>query len=206
MRFSAHFRRDSLRFFKEILHAGVRPPRTAVLVDRNDPDWMHTCLRVIEWGTAHWGGWYSLIIPTDGKGIAEPFWPLLKAFDPDYIYTYQKSKLDLLIADQAAYDLELQEKLAVFVSQHTGDDHHHYETRLRETFPQQPTQPQLTIDLGLKVKLSTELNPFGRRLPRDPRNTRSTIVRRTLAYSYHGALQLRCKRWRRGQAICFHRL
>jgi hypothetical protein len=67
----------------------LRPARLAILVDLKDPDWMHTCLEVIEWTTRVWGGWYSIIVPTDGFTINDCFFEILEYFDPDYIYVYQ---------------------------------------------------------------------------------------------------------------------
>ena len=32
----------------KIVHASVRPARVAILVDKTDADWQHTCLRIIE--------------------------------------------------------------------------------------------------------------------------------------------------------------
>src|SRR5256885_497594 len=87
-----------------IITSGVRPPRVAVFINRDDPQWMQTCLRVIEWSTAHWGGWYSILVPTDGKEIAAPFWTLLEAFDPDYLYVYYKRGLDRQIASPEEFD------------------------------------------------------------------------------------------------------
>ncbi len=49
----------------------------------------------MEWLCTLWGGQYSLIVPTDGQTIAEPFLDLLEAFDPDYITVYQRSGRDL---------------------------------------------------------------------------------------------------------------
>ena len=73
---------------------GVRPPRVAVFIDVEDPHWMQTCLRVIEWTTALWGGWCTIIVPTDGKTIGDEFCALLVAFDPDYLLQYAHTGLD----------------------------------------------------------------------------------------------------------------
>lgn len=35
------------------------------------------------------------IIPTDGSSIEEPFWKILEAFDPDYLFHYQPVGQDL---------------------------------------------------------------------------------------------------------------
>jgi hypothetical protein len=68
--------------FKTV-HASVRPARVAIIVDKNDEDWEHTCLRIIEFYSRVWGGAYNFIVPSDGTKIDERFWTLLEAFDPD---------------------------------------------------------------------------------------------------------------------------
>lgn len=59
--------------FKTVF-AGVRPPRVATFLDRNDPDWEHTCLQMIQFYSSLWGGQYNIIVPTDGTEIQSAFW------------------------------------------------------------------------------------------------------------------------------------
>lgn len=85
------------------MHASVRPARIAILVEKTDTDCQHTCLRIIEIFSRLWGGAYNIIVPTDGTTIDERFWALLEAFDPDYLYRYQKSYEDLLQSNPEEY-------------------------------------------------------------------------------------------------------
>ena len=75
----------------KIVHASVRLARVAILIDKADTDWQHTCLRIIEIYSQLWGGAYNIIVPTDGNTIDEQFWTLLETFDPDHLYRYNKS-------------------------------------------------------------------------------------------------------------------
>jgi hypothetical protein len=94
-----------------IITTGVRPPRIVVFININDHQWMHTCLRVIECCTAQWGGWYSCLIPTDGCEIADPFWAVLEAFDPDYLFVYHKAGVDQLVASPEEFEHFLEQGL-----------------------------------------------------------------------------------------------
>ena len=63
----------------------LRPHRVAALTDVNDPTWEQCSWEIIEYLTQLWGGYHSLIVPTDGKAIDTVFWKFLSAFDPDII-------------------------------------------------------------------------------------------------------------------------
>jgi len=91
--------------------AGVRPARVAVLLDQDDPGWQDTCRRVIECLSSTWGGKHSVIIPTDRSKIDAVFWDILEAFDPDYIFEYCRTGLDLKIALPQQYEDLLQHYL-----------------------------------------------------------------------------------------------
>lgn len=73
----------------------LRPHRIAILTDVVDQDWQSTCTAIIEYLSQIWGGYHSLIIPTDGKTIDDTFWALLLSFDPDVVLRYQKTGEDL---------------------------------------------------------------------------------------------------------------
>jgi hypothetical protein len=96
--------------FKTI-HASIRPARVAILVDKADEDWQQTCLRIIEFYSQLWGGAYNIIVPTDGREISEPFWTLLEAFDPDYLYRYGKSGEDWAQSHPSEYERELRTRV-----------------------------------------------------------------------------------------------
>src|ERR1051325_1673918 len=92
---------ESLSF--KTVHASVRPPRVAILVDKADEDWHNTCLRIIEFYARLSGGAYNIIVPSDGRTIDERFWTILETFDPDYLFRYQKSGEDLRLAQAKKY-------------------------------------------------------------------------------------------------------
>jgi hypothetical protein len=73
----------------------LRPHRIAILINVADEDWQHTCTAIIEYLSQVWGGYHSLIIPTDGNTIDDIFWSILSSFDPDVILRYQKTGADL---------------------------------------------------------------------------------------------------------------
>jgi hypothetical protein len=73
----------------------LRPHRIAILTNVVDPDWQNTCTAIIEFLSQIWGGYHSLIVPTDGKTIDDTFWAMLSSFDPDVILRYQKTGADL---------------------------------------------------------------------------------------------------------------
>ena len=82
---------------------GLRPPKVATLICTKDEDWIDTSIRIIEYYSQLWGGNYNLIIPTDGKKIDDIFLDILKEYDPDYIFRYSKSLLDLKYIDNNKY-------------------------------------------------------------------------------------------------------
>jgi hypothetical protein len=106
----------------KVVHASVRPHRVAVLVDKNDPDWQDTSLRVIEFYARLWGGAYNLIIPTDGEHLDERFWTILETFDPDCLIAYRKSGEDLLVSHPDQYEKKLTESVDNFLAQTSGSD------------------------------------------------------------------------------------
>jgi hypothetical protein len=79
--------------FKTVL-TSVRPPRVAIFIDSSDVDWQDTALRVIEFFATLWGGEHSIIVPTDGKSIAQEFWAILESFDPDYLFRREDKNVD----------------------------------------------------------------------------------------------------------------
>lgn len=72
---------------QKMIHTRLRPVRIAIFVDEDDPRWRETCLGLIEWNSQGWGGFYNVIIPTNGQRILDQFWFILEKYDPDYIYT-----------------------------------------------------------------------------------------------------------------------
>ena len=142
-----------------IITTGVRPPRVAVFIDRVDTQWMHTCLRVIEWNTAHWGGWNTCLIPTDGEEITEPFWAVLEAFDPDYLYTYQKTGLDYKIASPEDFQRDFELQFEAFMQKWPDQDRDDSKKSFLQNRLGQE-QKQFELSEGLKEQLYSRINPF----------------------------------------------
>lgn len=93
----------------QTITARARPHRVAVLVNIDEPHWQVTCLGVIQFLTKLWGGSQSVIVPTDGKKIAEEFWAVLSAHDPDIILCYRKAGNDLKQADPTEFQSTVQQ-------------------------------------------------------------------------------------------------
>jgi len=136
--------------FKTIV-ATVRPPRIAVLVHTADPHWQSTCVRVIEFFSQVWGGHYNIIVPTDGKTVDPPFWGILRAFDPDYVYSYRLSGRDIKINEPAKFEALLERSMAG--SQ--GGDRGFFEEALEEA---QYTDFDISNELCGQIK--RQLIPF----------------------------------------------
>ncbi|MEJ2184072.1 MAG: hypothetical protein P8Y66_11210, partial [Nitrospirota bacterium] len=104
------------QFFSfKTLHLGARPARVTVLVNSDDADWQDTLLRIIEWLSNCWGGRYDLIVPSDGHAIDEDFWWLMERYDPDYIYSYSKTMLDLKISKPEDYESWIEKQIEQFM-------------------------------------------------------------------------------------------
>jgi len=120
---------------------------------------METCLRIIEWTTQVWGGWYACLIPTDGSTIHERFWEVLERFDPDYLYIYRKTGLDEKLAKPEAYESRICAQIEGYVQQNPGIDAEqvcrHVEEQL--SFKQIDS---FEISEGLHKVLLRRLNPF----------------------------------------------
>ena len=141
------------------LHASVRPPRVAVLVDKSDEYWHHTCLRVIEFFSKLWGGAYNLIVPTDGKTIDERFWRILEAFDPDHLYVYRKCGEDFRLSTPDEYakriEADLQSYQSQFGSQNAGTSRDRIDKDLRNSW-----MSSLAITPQLQNEIKVRLSPF----------------------------------------------
>jgi len=83
---------------QKMIYSRLRPVRIAIFVDENDHLWRETCLRIIEWNSQSWGGFYNIIIPTNGQRILDQFWFILEKYDPDYMYTYGEPLLNRMRA------------------------------------------------------------------------------------------------------------
>lgn len=91
-------------------------------MNSSDNEWRSTCLRILEFFSTSWGGKRHIIVPTDGNTISEPFWQLLDAFDPDYVYSYSKTLADLKISNPERYEQMLSEQAERFERENPGSD------------------------------------------------------------------------------------
>ena len=144
----------------KILHASVRPARVAILVEKTDADWQHTCLRIIEIYSQMWGGAYNIIVPTDGHTIDDRFWTLLETFDPDHLYGYNKSLEDLLLSHPDQYEKMLEQQVDSFMS--TSQDS--YERPAAKTIVDKELRKawlsKLQISPTLQEEVRLRLAPF----------------------------------------------
>jgi DNA-directed RNA polymerase subunit RPC12/RpoP len=140
----------------QTLFTRLRPHRIAILTNVNDPMWQESCISIIEFLSQLWGGYHSLIIPTDGKTIDIPFWKFLSAFDPDAIYFYNRSFKDLKrwapAEAESRMDAELNKLRALG---HEGLK----ELNLREQMLQWPIDP-FSVSPELTRQLLDRLSPF----------------------------------------------
>jgi hypothetical protein len=134
----------------------LRPHRVAILTNVDDPMWQETCISILEFLSQVWGGYHSLIIPTNGKTIDTVFWKLLSAFDPDAIYFYVRTLRDVKRWAPAEADAKMEAELAKI----RAEDHDHIdEDGLREQMLQWPTA-NFTISPELTKELLDRLSPF----------------------------------------------
>jgi len=116
-------------------------------------------MRIIEYYSQLWGGNYNLIVPTDGKKIDDIFIKILKLYDPDYIYKYSKSLLDLKYVDYKKY----RKKMAIDIEKAQKANPGIDEFRLAEWVEENAGMTEykeLEISEGLKQNLIGVLNPF----------------------------------------------
>lgn len=90
----------------KLVEVTIRPPRIATFIDAHDPYWQDTVLRIIEIYSEIWGGAYDIIVPyeyNNEKGILtihEILRQILKIYDPDYVFLYEKTFLNLLLSNR----------------------------------------------------------------------------------------------------------
>lgn len=152
---------SSLDGFRTI-RKSLRPGRVAILVKSDDRDWMQTCLRIIEWTTTVWGGWYTCVVPTDGNTIDERFWTILQRFDPDYICRYQKTGRDVRIADIHYFEELVDRRYKEFTIAHPYAGQADSEQVLSDIAAALDYAPAERFEISdvLKIELKRRLNPF----------------------------------------------
>src|SRR5689334_7981568 len=98
------------------IFTSVRPARVAVFLHQDDPNWQSTCIRIIEFLSAAWGGAYNIIVPTDGKTISRPFSQILDVYDADYFFFYYHTGKDIKLNEPQKYAEWLERELTQFVN------------------------------------------------------------------------------------------
>lgn len=93
----------------------VRPPRAVTLV-RSGGNWQADMLQMMECYSRTWGGDGNGLAACSGNwDVAEPFWPLLGALDPDHWVYFQPNRRSLQLSDPTAYEAMLAGDIARFV-------------------------------------------------------------------------------------------
>lgn len=147
-------------FSFHLISARVRPPKIAILFNKDISNWQETCLLLMELVSEIWGGWYSCLIPTDGQKIDEPFWFLLKHFDPDYFYVFQGTIGDIKFWDKNKYDqLVDSEKRRIILEDPKIDNEAYLKEYFENVFVGTPREPFEVLET-LENEISQRLNPF----------------------------------------------
>ncbi len=147
--------------FKTIT-TGLRPARCTVFVKRDDPDWMDTCLRIIECTTAEWGGWYSLLVPTDGTSIDPLFMGLIGRFDADYYLQYHKTGADLKIAQPERFAEWVESETQKFLAQNPNAEESFCRKEI-EGILQSQNVVAFDIKASLAESIFSKFTPFHRK-------------------------------------------
>ena len=101
---------------------GLRPARHALLLPADDMDWMDTSFRAIEWLSSIWGGSYGLLVPMANGKLDRTFWRLLELYDPDYVFAYRKTMVDVKTARPQDYARWVDANMAQVLTQAPGED------------------------------------------------------------------------------------
>jgi hypothetical protein len=97
--------------------SSIRPQRIAFLIPSDETNWMQSCLHILDYCTKVWGGYNSIIVPTDGKSIDPLFWQLLESFEPDHIKLYRRSGRDISLDDPTAFESTLKSHIVSWEKQ-----------------------------------------------------------------------------------------
>ncbi len=135
----------------------LRPHRVAVLTNASDPMWQQTCYSIIEFLSQLWGGYHSLIIPTDGKRIDLVFWKFLSAFDPDVVFFYNRSLLDVKRWAPEEAEKRIETEIQKLRTNNPGTELD--ETQLRSGILEWPAD-EFSISPELTLQLLDRLSPF----------------------------------------------
>ncbi|WP_455362486.1 hypothetical protein [Streptomyces sp. SYSU K21746] len=137
--------------------ATVRPPRCAIFINGKSEYWKTAVDGAIAKASETWGGRYFLIIPTDGITIADKFWELLKAYNPDHLAVFDLTFSDLEVADPKQYKATKEQYKKSWDS--NGNLADHFEEWFSGSAAQSRVD-QLTISDALDRELIYRLSPF----------------------------------------------
>lgn len=171
----------------KLLSTRVRPPRCAVFLNKNDKNWQHSLLRIIEQFSNYWGASHNIIIPTDGKSIKNEYWEILKKYKPDYLNVYNKSWKDFRTADENEFERIIKKEVKNYIKGKEQQDEDKLFKMFEETKLSSPYQKEyLKIESSLKNKLIQILNPFSDELERDffQYNGHQNITLRSILKNY----------------------
>ena len=146
---------ESLRY--RPVARSIRPPRAATFVCAQD-DWRSDVMRMIECYSRTWGGDGNGLVAYSNDGdVAEPFWPLLAAFDADHMATFQRTPRGLRMADPAAYEAELAAEAAAWAERNGISD---AEARERLETDEYLSGPDLAWPTPLDERIRRTLAPL----------------------------------------------
>src|SRR5258706_15072160 len=78
-----------------MVYRSARPGRTAVLMLADAEGWEGIATGVLSCLSLTWGGQGDLVVPVTADGPHPAFRPVVNAFDPDWISTYQITSPDV---------------------------------------------------------------------------------------------------------------
>jgi hypothetical protein len=140
------------------IFTSVRPARVAVFLYQDDPNWQSTCIRIIEFFSAAWGGGYNIIVPTDGKTIPQQFWQILDIYDADYFFFYYHTGKDVKLNEPEKYAQWVEKELEHFVKTGPVSDIDSARKQIDEALMRSQLTSQPSAEL--RSQLIKKLAPF----------------------------------------------
>lgn len=128
----------------------LRPPRVAIFLDNTDQNWKNTVLHIMNILPTFWGSDGYVLIPTDGESIHPHFEELLRAYDPDYVITYQRSGHDF----RAQYPTKFKKYVDDAVKDHIARYPGTMEEEIRDHFEEMILRNafERSLKFGKKIK------------------------------------------------------
>jgi hypothetical protein len=135
-----------------------------------------------------WGGAYGLIVPTDGETIDSEFWFLMEAFDPDYIYYYQKTMLDIKLSKPDEYKKWLEKQTEEFIKKNpesSPKDTTAFIENIEKNIDRFIIE-NFSISSALESELNKNLNPFEETLHRTTVSSKPNYPLTDLGTAFRG--------------------